>query len=115
MFNKNNRLEIRLFLLILRIQNLLNVKLSYLFFSQLYNFKLLFLFADHSLPNTCDPDDVYINLMKAVNKKGSLENFRKNKPLMKLIAEQNHTANMNKDEEKKFYEGVYKCPLFKKH
>ena len=33
---------------------------------------------------------------------------------MKLIAEQNHTANMNKDEEKKFYEGVYKCPLFKK-
>ena len=69
--------------------------------------------VDHSLLNTCDLDLVYTNLMMAVDKKGSLENFRKNKPLMKLISEQNHTANMNKDEEKKFYEGVYKCPLFK--
>ena len=52
--------------------------------------------------------------MIAVDKKGSLENFKKNEPLMKLIAEQNYTANINQEEAKKFYEGVYRCPLFKK-
>ena len=53
--------------------------------------------------------------MKVVDKKESWENFNKNQQLMKFIAKQNDTANMNEDEEKKFYEGVYECPLFKKH
>ena len=70
--------------------------------------------VDHSLLNTCDPNVVYTNLMIAVDKRGSLENFKKNEPLMKLIAEQNYTANINEEEAKKFYEGVYRCPLFKK-
>ena len=33
---------------------------------------------------------------------------------MKFIAKQYHTANRNENEAKKFYEGVYGCPLFKK-
>ena len=52
--------------------------------------------------------------MKAVDEKVSLKNFEKNKPLMKLIAKQNYTANMNEDEVKNFYAGVYECLLFKK-
>ena len=72
------------------------------------------LITDHSLLKTCDPVVVYSKLMKVVDKKESWENFNKNQPLMKFIAKQNDTANMNEDEEKKFYEGVYECPLFKK-
>ena len=71
--------------------------------------------TDPSLLNTCDPVVVYSKLMKVVDKKGSWENFNKNQQLMKFIAKQNDTANMNEDEENKFYEGVYECPLFKKH
>ena len=52
--------------------------------------------------------------MKAVDKKVSLKNFKKNKPLMKFIVKQNYTASMNENEVKRFYAGVYGCHLFKK-
>ena len=52
--------------------------------------------------------------MKVVKKKKTSPNFKKNKPLMKLIAEGYQVASMNEVEEKEFYSGVYKCPLFKR-
>ena len=57
--------------------------------------------------------------MKVVNlKKPSLQtfqqNFKKNKALMKFIAEETEVASMNESEEAEFYSGLYKGVLFKR-
>ena len=78
------------------------------------NIKQLHILVDHSLLKKSYPGVFYTDLMKAVDKKVSLKNFKKNKPLMKFIVKQNYTASMNENEVKRFYAGVYGCHLFKK-
>ena len=73
---------------------------------------------DQVRPKKLDPNRVYRNLMKVVKKKQTFENFqqnyRRNKALMKFIAEETEVASMNESEEAEFYSGLYKGVLFKR-
>ena len=56
--------------------------------------------------------------MKVVNAKQTVQNFqqnyRKNKALMKFVAEETEVAGMSEAEQTEFYSGLYEGVLFKK-
>ena len=61
-----------------------------------------------------NPDlyDLYEKLMEAVQKQATFTNFQKNKDLMKFIGEKHKVASMSELQQKEFYSGTYRCPLF---